>query len=72
MINEDQKLKDYERIYNEGLVWKKRFESDFMFNDAPTEQPEFLPTIFCNSGKLSKVANTNKFSSALENAIKYL
>jgi hypothetical protein len=36
-----EKLKDYDKIQYEGQIWAKRFASDFMFNDAPTEQPEF-------------------------------
>jgi hypothetical protein len=62
---------DEQKIKDEGLVWKKRFESDFMFNDAPEkEEPYFLPTIFSNSGKLSK--STNKVMDAMEQTIKYL
>lgn len=65
------KAAEYQQIYLEGKKWRQKFNEGFWFSDYPqNEQPEFLPGIFHNSGKLSK--NTNKVSSAMEQTLKYL
>lgn len=69
MKNEqEQKAKEYEKIYYQGLIWKKRFESDYFKNDdTPAEQP-FMPSIISNSGKL-KVTTKNQ---DIQNSLQYM